>query len=360
MKKFFIIFLILPFFGSSRVDAQTAVVKMSATKATDYGVTYYLPKTVFVIGISYSQTTQKAGPLAKYAGKYLGLDENAVVQEDMTFYTLNNVSITSKGIANKDESYLVLFKQKTTAPFVYLRNDGVICTINAEYEAETPVNQPVSEAKSPTVPIANVQSVFTEEYYQAGSTAKMAEVAAKQIYKIRESRNDFLTGEAENMPSDGEGLKVILANLDAQEKTLTELFTGSSTSSKHSQVIEIEPVGDMDKEILFRFSKYYGVTDSDDLSGKPVYINIHRIEAAPEEIVDPKKKEKEEKSIVYNLPGEANVEVIYDNNSLYKSKLQIVQFGTKKILATSIFEDKKAPVKVYFYPETGAVRQITQ
>ena len=31
-----------------------------------------------------------------------------------------------------------------------------------------------------------------------------------------------------------------------------------------------------------------------------------------------------------------------------------------KGLAPVMFEDKKAPVKFYFYPETGAIKQIIQ
>ena len=47
-------------------------------------------------------------------------------------------------------------------------------------------------------------SVFSEELLMAGSTAKQAEVAAKQIYRIRESRMNILTGDADNLPPDGE------------------------------------------------------------------------------------------------------------------------------------------------------------
>jgi hypothetical protein len=69
---------------------------------------------------------------------------------------------------------------------------------------------------------------------------------------------------------------------------------------------------------------------------------------------------KESQSIVYNVPGKAAVEIFYGVNSLYKNTHQIAQFGDKQILAPSLFDDKKAPVKVYFYPNTGAIKQIIQ
>ena len=52
----------------------------------------------------------------------------------------------------------------------------------------------------------------------AGSTAKQAEVAAKQIYRIRESRLNILTGEADNLPPDGEAMKLVIQQLEEARK----------------------------------------------------------------------------------------------------------------------------------------------
>jgi len=355
------ILLLLSLLASIPLAAQTKVVKMSATKSTDYGVEYFLPKTVLTIGVEYSKTTRKAGSYAKYAGKFLGLDEKSIISEDEIYYTLDKINVESKGVPDKQESYLATFKAKTTAPFVYLTEDGLICTINAEYEAPKPADQNIKTGGAPKLPAVNVQSMYTEEYLRAGSTLKMAEIAAKQIYKLRESRNDLLTGDAENAPRDGEGIKVVLANLEAQEKAMVELFTGTSVTEKLYSEFEVEPVTDLNKEILFRFSKYLGIVDADDLSGSPVYINLVKVDEGNNDIeTDPKKKAKEPESIVYNVPGKASVEILFGTNSLYKNTLQIAQFGNRQILATSLFEDKKAPVKIYFYPNTGAIKQIIQ
>jgi len=352
---FFFIFFAIGIFA----DAQTNVLKMSATKSTNYGVIYYLPKTMLIVHANYSKTTQKAGPFAKYAEKYLGVKDQSVVLEDKTYYTLNKVAIESKGVADKDASYMVEFKSKTTSPFVYLTEDGLICTINAEYEPETGNNKTTTTKQTSELPTPPSHSIYTEEYLQAGSVTKMAEVAAKQIYKLRDSRTDLLTGNADNAPRDGEGMKIVLANLEAQEKALTELFLGTTGVESFDKDFEIEPTSNIDKEVLFRFSKYFGIVDKNDLSGSPVYINIKNLEdSETQEIVDPKRKAKEPQSIVCNLPGKAAVEVFYGVNSIYKNTFLVVQFGSKQILAPSLFDDKKEPVKIYFYPETGAIKQI--
>ena len=354
---FFFIVLTINF-----LSAQTKVLKMSATKSTDFGVTYFLPKTVLTVHVNYSKTIQKAGPYARFAENYLGIKEQSIVSEDQVYYTLNKINVESKGVVDNHASYLVAFKPKTTSPFVYLTEDGLICTINADYVPEVtnnksnPIVLPDSEL-STNLP----HSVYTEEYLRAGSVTKMAEVAAKQIYKLRDSRTDLLTGNADNAPRDGEGMKIILANLNAQEKDLTELFTGTTNVETYDAEFEVEPLSNIEKDVLFRFSKYYGIVDSDDLSGSPVYINVKNLDHTDEqEIADSNRKVKEPQSIVYNIPGKAEVEVFFGVNSMYNNTFQLVQFGTQKILATSLFDDKKAPVKIYFYPETGAIKQIIQ
>lgn len=356
---FFVFFL----FAGSFVSAfgQTNVMKVTAAKSNDYGVTYFLPKTKIVVEVEISKVNTKAGQYSKYAEKYLGVTD--IVKEDQTYYTIDKVNIVSKGVPDKTEAYLVELKSKTLAPFVCLTKDGIICSINGDFEAipQETSSANVTKGKSSSLDGGQVsaQSVFTEEYLRAGSVGKMAEVAAKQIYRLRESRTDILTGDSDNAPRDGEAMKIVLAQLDAQEKALAELFTGSVTKEKQTAEFEVDPQADMEKEVIFRFSKYLGVVDADDLSGVPVYMNLKKLQSVDLPAADPKKKGTE-KGIVYNLPGKASVEVYYGKDRIAKEDIQVTQFGETKILATTIFEDKKAPVKVYFYPETGAVRQIIQ
>jgi hypothetical protein len=103
------------------------------------------------------------------------------------------------------------------------------------------------------------------------------------------------------------------------------------------------------------------VLDADDLGGEPVYLTLKATEKAPE--LDPKEAEKKEKSlkgIVYNIPGKAQVTITLGSERLYKGDVQVTQFGSRECLAPVMFEDKKAPIKVLFYPETGALKQIIQ
>lgn len=338
------------------MTAQTYVEKVVPTKASGDGITYSLPKTSFIINAEVTKVTVKAGSYYRYAERYLGVKN--VATEDAVYYELGKIMLENKGVPDPDNTYKIEFKQKTVAPFAYLTRDGLLCAINEEYipeiaDDERRVEQNVT-AISPT-------SVYTEELLVAGSVAKQAEVAAKQIYHLRESRTDILTGDADNLPPDGEAMKLVISKLEEQEKALTKLFTGTEVREVTYFDVNIIPEDELDREVLFRFSTKLGILDEDDLGGEPVYMNLTAIERAPE--LDPKEADKKMKSlkgVVYNVPGRARVEIIRNNQTLLKKETPIVQFGSREALAPVILEDKKEPVKVIFYPETGAIKQITK
>ena len=314
--------------GSFVAISQTRVEKKVAMKSNGYGVTYALPKTSLIVTAEVTKVTCKAGPYYKYAEKYLGVKD--AVTNDHVYYELGKIYLENKGVPDEENTYTIEFKSKTVAPYVYLTEDGLMCSINADYTpAEANLKNTKHEAQ--TAETTDVTAVMTEELLMAGSVTRQAEVAAKQIYRLRESKMDIVSGEADNMPPDGEAMKLVL------------------------------PQDDLNKEVLFRFSEKLGLLDADDLGGQPVYLSLHATERAPE--LDPKEAEKKEKmlkGIVYNVPGKAHVEIETGTKKLYQGEVQIVQFGTREGLAPVMFDDKKAPVKVFFYPETGAIKQIIQ
>jgi hypothetical protein len=182
-------------------------------------------------------------------------------------------------------------------------------------------------------------------------------VAAKQIYRIRESRLNILTGESDNLPPDGEAMKLVIQQLEQQEKALTQLFIGTTTQEASYYDVSIVPYENMEKEVLFRFSELLGIVDADDLSGSPVYIQLKSQESSALPAT-PDTNGKPVKGIIYNVPGNAQVEIFMNRKSLLKMETPVVQFGRQENLAPAMFEDKKTPVKVYFYPETGGIKQI--
>jgi hypothetical protein len=212
----------------------------------------------------------------------------------------------------------------------------------ADYKTTTDVTKPV----------------LNEELLRAGSVPKQAEVAAKQIYRLRDSRTDIITGEADNMPPDGEAMKLQINQLEEQEKAYVHLFTGTESREITYHDVTIVPEDELVKEVIFRFSTKQGVLDADDLGGEPVYMNLTALEQAP--AFDPKELEKKDKSmkgVVYNVPGRGRAEIVFNNKSLLKKDMPVVQFGTRNVLLPVLLEDKKQPIRVIFYPELGSIKQ---
>ncbi|WP_298653253.1 DUF4831 family protein, partial [uncultured Proteiniphilum sp.] len=62
----------------------------------------------------------------------------------------------------------------------------------------------------------------------------------------------------------------------------------------------------------------------------------------------------------YNVPGKAALTLEFRNKVLQSKEVDVIQYGTQDVLARRMFDNAKQPVKVYFYPELGAIRQVIQ
>ncbi|WP_029903134.1 DUF4831 family protein [Prevotella sp. 10(H)] len=358
--KYKISLLVSLFIGINCASAQNTV-KMSAVKGNDYGVAYSLPKTSLIVTVEYTKKTRKAGEFFQYAERYLSISNP--ITENTTTYTVDKIDATTKGIVDKDKSYLVEFRSNTTAPFVTLTKDGLICAINDDYtftKEEVPLG-----AKEAKVELLNPRNFLSEEILRAGSTAKQAELIAKQIYRLRESRNNILTGEADNMPPDGNAYKLVMQQLDDQEKALTAMFTGTESVETDSREFTIIPdEKDINNKIIFRFSSKLGIVDAGDLSGAPVTLTLKNKDPREALILTPKEEKEMEKKfsagIIYNIPNKASLQISYNGQNYVQKECDIVQYGVQDVLVPKMFDNNKQPIKVIFYPDMGAIKQIIQ
>lgn len=329
------------------------MVKLVPDKFNEYALNYYLPYTVADIEFVATKTVCKAGPYYKYAKKYLGVTD--IVTEDSETWAIERVCMVPRGIADTENRYQLTFKSGQT-PYIYVNPDGLIYSINAEPEIADLSCPPVAPDEPDSI---DVSKVFSEELLMSGSIAKMAEVAAKQIYRIRESRLDLLTGDVDKMPADGDSFKLIIAQLDAQEAALTALFLGTKSVERIVKRVEYCPEDDVESEILFRFSDFLGFVDADDLSGAPVSISVTVTEKG-EYPVDNKGNivELPKKALAYTIPGKAVIAISYDGRTYVEEELPIAQLGVVYGLDSSWFVDKKAPANAVFDATTGALLRL--
>lgn len=365
-----LIFLILGFAAASlSAQAKTSglVPVFSSSSPTEVepfvpgttveGVTYFLPRTAFRVTIIAEKTTTKPGDFNKYADRYLRLSD--VPTEESVEWSLKSVTLESYGKPDKDKAFSIKLKNKTVAPLVGLSRDGIILSINCDatesFLPDLPKPEKGAEPENP-------RSYMTQEIIAAGSTAKMAELCAQEIYDIRESKNALVRGEADNTPKDGAQLKLMLDQLDKQAAALESLFSGTSQTDTEVFSLYYDPQKETDRDILFRFSKRLGVLDADNLAGEPVIASVKALETIPAMVPSEetaKKQAKMTSGVYYNVPVRTKVKVTYGSQELVNMETPMAQFGTVEILSNTLF-DKKTTTQVTFFQETGGTKDIME
>lgn len=329
-------------------------VTVGVTRGKDYGVTYLLPKTEIEIVLQTTKHTYTPGQLCKYADRYLRLDD--VSGEASEYWTLDKIETRVVGVPDKNNVYFVKMKDKSVAPLMELTEDGIVRSINMPFSGEKKGQKEAAAAVlKPEEKRPDPRSFLTEEILQTGSTGKMAELIAKEIYAIRESKNALLRGEADNMPQDGAQLKLMLDNLTTQEELMTEMFSGQVKEEQQSSVIRLVPK-EMKDKVAFRFSRKLGIVSVNDLAGDPYYITIVNLKTPDTEGVEEPKKKLE--GIAYNVPGRAKVILTgMDNRKIFDAELPISQFGTTEFLESALF-NKNSTVKILFNTATGGIVKV--
>ena len=329
----------------------------SYAQQANEAITYYLPKTAVHVNVIIEKTNYTPGVLAEYAQRYMRLDN--VSLEPYTTYRIiaTNMYTTAEPDASKlfslelDKNHFINNVSKT--------EKGLLLAINGEGKDNTVI--PTFTPSKPQ-PILNSKDYMSQDILSATSSAKMAELTANEIFEIRDSRTQLARGEADFMPKDGTQLKLMMSQLDTQEKALMQVFAGITTKDTTMTSITYIPTSEVEKQPLFRFSKYYGIVDNDDLSGSPYYIKVAKKKTFDDEpaAADGKKEKKDKNDIGLrvNIPAKMDITVFNGTgNTLAKEQFQAPQFGKLEILSGELF-GKKQSSRLILNPQTGAISKI--
>lgn len=328
---------------------------------TQDAVSYWLPKTKITVTVTAKKQTFKPGEFSRYAERYLRLSDVKDKAEEV--WTISDISISATGVPDKDKLYTLAFPVKGNRPYIELTKEGILSAVNVHIDEQP--TQPAAKPVKETVRKLNPQDFMTEEILMAGSTAKMAELTAKEIYNIRESRNAITRGQAEFIPTDGESLKFMLESLAAQETAMLTLFSGTSETQEITFTIDVTPDEPLNKQILFRFSSKLGVLPTDNLAGEPVWIDVTDRKMAEGYSMTTPKSSKSSKSkkdgafLYYRIPGRATVRVYDNRTSFVEQDMPIAQFGNTEVVSTTIM-GKNADTKITFDTTTGNVKGINE
>ena len=296
-----------------------------------------------------TRTSYKPGRLAAYAEVYLR--QNNVVREAYDEWTIQNIRIEPYGTPDKSQSYTIKLKPRSSAPLVSLTRDGILLGINTSVRLPGELTQP-SITKLIT---DSAENFGTQEMLAAGNIDKLAQLAAEEIFNIRDSRLALAKGEADFMPQDGEQLKLMMASLDKQEAGLLKLFLGTHTSETRVSTVNCILNTPIENSVLCRFSSQKGPLNQDEADGQPIYISMTSRENIPQAVETIQKKQEED--VRYVVPAVVQVK-IFDDKQIYTIlETPVAQLGRIEHLGGDLF-NKKMNTHITFSPETGGILRI--
>jgi hypothetical protein len=196
---------------------------------------------------------------------------------------------------------------------------------------------------------------LSDEVRIAGSNAKKAELVALQMAELQEHRQQLITGEAEEMPTDKAQLQLMLDEIDQQYESLLSLFMGTTTCDTTEQHIALCPEREMKREVIFRISKPLGLVDKDDLSGIPFYLTIEDLHKQSQQQYD-YPENKKDGGFYANVPGFVRLTLYREDRQLATYEYPFAQFGFTELRGGSLF--KKYPTHLKLNPITGAVEKL--
>lgn len=318
------------------------------------GTGYCLPKNGLRYSIMVEKTQYTPGRFCQYAGRYM---KEKVAQEPTTTYRIIGIEADEIAMPDTSKQFTLTIDKKHSIDKVTCSPSGQLLAINTEAKPAAVPNKTFTPAPKPT-PL-NPNDYMTEDILSAGSTAKMAELSAKEIYDIRDSRNSLSRGEADNLPKDGAQLKLMYENMDRQEQALSSLFYGTTTKDTTLTTIDFLPAKE-GSSTLFRFSKYYGLVDKDDLSGEPYNINVTDLHTVTEPVLTEEEQKKEDKADIglrVSKPGKIKVSITNDGKTVKTTEIDAAQFGYVQSLSGELF-GKKQTSEIVLDPLTGSVKSI--
>lgn len=329
---------------------------LTADKHNEYGLVYSLPMTALEVKVTARKEILKAGSFAQYARKYIGTDK--VITRDAERWTITDVEIKPYGVIDSSSKYLMQLKPGATT-YIGVDRDGMLLSINCEPRVTAPEANYRPVAPHTSAPRGDEYLKYVDEdFTNSLSSAKQAEMLSESLMEARDAHISLTRGTADNMPTDGKQLELMLNALQAQEDALSAAFTGTVTTTTVTRSYTYIPE-DNGSRILFRFSDFAGFVEPDDFSGAPVEIAVKITSEGtlPTDANDnPKQLPKD--AVRYCIPGAAEATVSFEGKKLFSGEFEFSQFGVEFGLNPALFSDRKEPSYAVFDPVTGALKEI--
>jgi len=357
--------IVVPAFGQRRkkADEETGPVYVE-------GITYALPRVGVRICVEAVEERFVPGPYHAYANQLLGID-NAKTRATVQ-WKLADLKLEPFAEPDPGHVYKALGEGAFT---LSLTPDGRLAGINAGRESASPmkvhtnlfIQKPEKEDDfsfahfNDTPLFAAGDSTNNYRPVRVSAEKKAAEAAAR-IFEIRLTRFHLAAGLLDELHPDGSAYNVSLKELNRMEEDYLSLFVGRTTYKKVETSFDFIPDGDEAEkgEVIFRFSEENGLLQASDLSGKPVMMQVDPVKNLKDKYTMQSRSENPaagESGVYYRMPGLANVQVIFELNTIASARMVLPQYGEiAPVPEELLFGD----YFIEFHPETGAVRSVSK
>ncbi len=304
---------------------------------------YALPQTRLYFEAEMVKTVIKKGPYAEYAGRMLGLQN--VPMKDSESWQITSIRINDKQEPDSKQLYTVSFVDYPSNIDKLLRftkeglimdvtignvmtNNRVIEKGNEDFQfMNTAIRMTTTEKvdtfyKTILTDTAFVRIPVLQRKVLGKTTEEQAREAATQIFNIRQSRLDMLTGNTDYHP-EGAALKLVLQSLDLQEEQLLSLFNGAKIESRHINTYSVLPDKPGTTAVLFYFSERSGVVNKNTAGAKEVWYEIGKMPVPASATPG----QQANNIIWYRIPQVAELSAGVDKTVMTSKQITICQFG---------------------------------
>ena len=269
--------------GSLTVAGASAQVKAYKPSKPMEGntVAYALPRSVVRVQVVAERESVRVGPYARFAQKLLGV---MAPLADKDIYTIQSATLCAAQEADPAEVYALDNPDKSPLRIYDVTPEGCVAASAAgqkplppAWDCAGPLRGPVPD-RCEAVSYLDSDTSFVKVSVDRLSLVEkspesMAQDAANAIFSLRRHRIDLVTGEAgENVF--GAGLKAALEEIDRLEQEYLSLFLGKQFRQRIVREFSVVPSKDEPATVVCRFSDTAGLLSADDLSGRPVLLEL--------------------------------------------------------------------------------------
>lgn len=310
-------------------------------------IVYSLPSTTLYFTVEAEKESFVAGPYAKYAQKYLGVTARESSSEN---YKIKNVTMTPFIEADPETNYpIIIAGSKTaTANFLEFTNQGLLMWSDSyagkqeKFRFSTMNDNSIFNQASATSNLTSEKTTLYKTVQTASgvervpvqqtqvvekSLEKKAEETANLIFRLRSKRLEIITGETDATFS-GEAMKAAVDEINRLENEYLDLFFGKSTFDSQVMSFEVKPKADNQKQIYiaFRVSESAGLLPSDNISGRPVVLELKSEEQIPSALNMDLGNSKA-KVIYYRKPAMLTARLTDGTTQLLQARVPVYQLG---------------------------------